>query len=139
MSQIRYATKDDMTFWFRLDKHLTQEAFLNKVRGRMAYILEEGDIPTGLLRYQLFWDNLPFCTMLYIEAEHRGMGYGSRLMTHWEKEMKMQGHKMVMTSTRADETAQHFYRKLGYQDAGGLLLPIPPYEQPLEIFFIKPI
>lgn len=44
-----------------------------------------------------------------------------------------------MTSTQVDETAQHFYRKLGYRDAGGLLLDVPGYEQPMELFLIKAI
>ncbi len=49
--------------------------------------------------------------------------------------MKQKGFNMVMTSTQADEGAQHFYRKLGYQDAGCLLLDT----QPLEIFLTKPL
>lgn len=42
-----------------------------------------------------------------------------------------------MTSTQVDENAQHFYRKLGYQDAGGLLLNSPGFEQPMELFLVK--
>lgn len=38
-----------------------------------------------------------------------------------------------MASTQADETAQHFYRKLGYQDCGSLCLT----NQALEIIMIK--
>jgi len=36
---------------------------------------------------------------------------------------------------RPNEQAQHFYRKLGYRDAGSLLLD----EEPLEIIFVKDI
>ena len=53
--------------------------------------------------------------------------------------MKSKGHGMVMTSTQTDENAQHFYRKLGYKDSGGLILNISGYEQPMEMFFVKPI
>ena len=35
--------------------------------------------------------------------------------------------KMVMVSTQVDEEAQHFYRKLGYKDAGGFVVDIPGY------------
>ena len=38
-----------------------------------------------------------------------------------------------MASTQADETAQHSYRKLGYQDCGSLCLA----NQALEIIMIK--
>ncbi len=44
-----------------------------------------------------------------------------------------------MTSTQTDESAQHFYRKLGYQDAGCLVLDIPGYKQPMEMFLVKKI
>ncbi|MBP5446675.1 MAG: hypothetical protein J6X95_01020 [Treponema sp.] len=56
-----------------------------------------------------------------------------------EKDMKSQGYDFVLTSTRVDESAQHFYRKLGYKDCGGLLIDIPNYEQPMEMFLIKRI
>ena len=32
-----------------------------------------------------------------------------------------------------------FYCKLGYRDAGGLLLDVSGYEQPMELFLIKAI
>lgn len=44
---------------------------------------------------------------------------------------------MIMTSTQVDEDAQHFYRKLGYKDCGGLTIDIPGYEQPMEMFMNK--
>ena len=45
--------------------------------------------------------------------------------------------KLNPFSTQVDENAQHFYRKLNYQDAGGLIINIPEYRQPMEMFFIK--
>ncbi len=60
-------------------------------------------------------------------------------MLHWEKQMKAKGHKAVMVSTQVDETAQHFYRKIGYKDCGCLVLDIPELEQPMEMFLIKKI
>ena len=54
-------------------------------------------------------------------------------MTDWETRMRADGRTRVMTSTQADETAQHFYRKLAYRDAGVLLWP----EQASELLFVK--
>jgi ribosomal protein S18 acetylase RimI-like enzyme len=54
-----------------------------------------------------------------------------------EAEMSKQGYKMIMTSTQVNEDAQHFYRKLGYKDCGCLVLDIPGFEQPLEMFMAK--
>lgn len=139
MINIRHVQNKDKDFWFSLDRHLPESEFCKKVRDKTGYVLLENNIPVGLLRYNLFWDNTPFCAMLFVECNMRGKGYGKKLMLHWEKEMKSMGYKMVMTSTQSDENAQTFYRRHGYQDAGVLILNIPEYEQPAEIFFIKAI
>ena len=34
----------------------------------------ENDKPVGLLRYNLFWDNTPFCTMLFIDWNNQKKG-----------------------------------------------------------------
>ena len=46
---------------------------------------------------------------------------------------------MLLTSTQVDEDAQHFYRRLGYRDCGGLVMDVPGYEQPMELFLVKAI
>ncbi len=137
MTDIRYVTDSDRKFWFRLDRHLPETEFENKIRTKTGYVLTVDGRPAGLLRYNLFWDNTPFCTLLYIESGFRGKGFGRQLMEHWEKDMKSQGYGLLLTSSQADETAQHFYRRLGYKDCGGLIIDIPEYAQPMEIFFIK--
>ena len=139
MTEIRYAEKTDREFWFRLDRHLPEREFEDKVQRKMGYVLLENSNPIGLLRYNLFWDNTPFCTMLYIDADHRGKGYGRKLMEHWEADMRANGYDMVLTSTQVDEDAQHFYRKLGYKDCGGFVIDIPGHEQPMELFLVKAI
>ena len=136
---IRYAQLNDRTEWFRLDGHLPEAVFEEKIRNKQGYILTEDDKMIGLLRYNLFWDNTPFCTMLFIDSDHRKKGYGKLLMEHWEQDMKSRGYGMLMTSTQVDEDAQHFYRKLGYKDCGGFVVDVPGYEQPMEMIMIKAV
>lgn len=137
--EIRHVQESDRKFWFTLDHYLPENQFQRKVRDRMGYVLLVNGVAAGLLRYNLFWDEHPFCTMLYVAEDYQGKGYGKKMMAFWEKEMQQLGYKMLMTSTQVDESAQHFYRKLGYQDAGGLLMTVPEYQQPMEMFFIKGI
>lgn len=139
MLDIRYVHNDDKEFWFKLDKHLPEAEFTNKVRDKRGYILSYDNKPVGLLRYNLFWDNTPFCTLLFIDREYRNKGYGKMLMEYWENDMKSQSYGMVLISTQVDEGAQHFYRKLGYKDCGGLVIDIPRYAQPMEMFMVKAI
>ena len=137
--EIRYVEKSDKTFWFCLDKHLAEAEFDRKIRDKMGYVLLEDTIPIALLRYNLFWDNTPFCTMLFVEEKYHNRGYGKALMSFWEKDMQDAGYGMLMISTQVDETAQHFYRKLGYKDAGGFVIDIPKYKQPMELIMVKEI
>ena len=137
MIEIRYVQTEDKEFWYSLDRHLPEPEFENKVSNKRGYIIFDDNKPIGLLRYNLFWDNTPFCTMLFIDWNYQGKGYGKKLMEHWEADMKSQGYGMLLTSTQVDEEAQHFYRKLGYKDCGGFVIDIPGYEQPMEMFFIK--
>ena len=137
MEEIRYIQTSDKDFWFSLDKHLPEAEFDKKVRDRQGYVLLRDSKPLGLLRYNLFWDNTPFCTMLYVASDFQGQGYGRKLMEYWEKDMKARGYSMVLTSTQVDEQAQHFYRKLGYKDCGGFVVDIEGQEQPMELFLIK--
>lgn len=137
MIEIKYVEDSDKEFWYSLDKHLPEAEFNKKVRDKQGYVLFDDGHPVGLLRYNLFWDNTPFCTMLFVDWSKQKKGYGRELIQFWEEDMKKQGYGMMMTSTQVDEEAQHFYRKLGYKDCGGFTVDIPGFEQPMEMFMSK--
>ena len=118
--KIRYVNDADKDFWFSLDKHLSVAKIKKKVRDRQGYILSVDDTPIAILRYNLFWDNTPFCTMLYVSQSYQNQGYGTALMYYWENEMQSLGYDLLLVSTRADETSQYFYRKIDYIDCGAL-------------------
>ena len=139
MVEIRYVQAEDKEFWYSLDKHLPEQEFENKVNNKRGYVLLDNGERIGLLRYNLFWDNTPFCTMLFVDFNHHRKGYGRKLMEYWENDMRSQGYGMLLTSTQVDEEAQNFYRKLGYKDCGGLVIDITGYEQPMELFLSKAI
>lgn len=136
-ASVRYATAADEDFWFSLDRHLSRDEYARKVRDRMGYVLQTGDRQVAVLRYSLFWDSIPFCTLLYVRDGEQSKGYGRMLMEHWEKDMKARGYGLAMTSTQEDEEGQHFYRAVGYRDCGELNLPFPGYEQPKELIMGK--
>ena len=137
MIVVRFATLSDWPFWHGLDRRIAREFFLRKAEVGECYIVELDGTPAGLLRWNRFWDEVPFCTLLYIEHTRRGRGIGRALVACWEADMRALGHGMAMTSTQSDEDAQYFWRRLGYQDAGSFDIDIPGYEQPPELIMLK--
>lgn len=137
MLKIRYAMESDKAIWLTYDKHIGENELLLKIRDRRGYIISDEDKIIGVMRYNLFWDEIPFLTMIYLDESCRGKGFGTQAMMFWEHEMSELGCKMVMTSTQVDEDAQHFYRRLGYIDRGSLFLDNTPFEQPQEMIMLK--
>lgn len=130
---IRYASENDFAVLKKYDKHIDRSELKNSIKAKRVLIMFDNDIFIGWLRFNLFWDNIPFMNMLYFIESYRGKGNGKQLVDFWENEMRNHQYKMVMTSTQSNEQAQFFYRKNGYIDCGSLLLP----DEPLEIIMLK--
>ncbi len=136
MTQIRLAALGDLLDLVEKDRLPEDELSAILGRGRVL-VAEDGSQEgfIGWLRWGLFWDEVPFMNRLHVAERRRGEGVGRLLVNEWERACVQDGHTTVMTSTLSAESAQHFYRKLGYIDAGCLLLPA----ESAELFFIKQI
>lgn len=130
---IRYASENDYELLKKHDKHIYKTELINTIKAKRILTMFYDDTFIGWLRFNLFWDTIPFMNMLYLLKEYRGNGYGRELVRFQEKEMLKNKYKMVLTSTQSNEQAQIFYRKIGYVDCGSLLLP----NEPLEIILSK--
>ncbi len=132
---IRIANKDDLSFLVQYDRHLSSNRLEKKVQDGLVYIAcDENSHGLALLRFSYFWDTIPYMDLLYVVESHRGQGIGRQLVDQWESDMFSADAQLVLTSTQADEDAQHFYRKLGYRDCGVLFVP---QQIPGEIFLRK--
>ena len=132
---IRFAEESDIETLSIYDKHIRVTELKSAVSLGRVIVAEDNGTFIGYLRWNLFWDNTPFMNLLFLPEEYRSSGYGKAIVSYWESVMQEEGYKLVMTSSLSNETAQHFYRKLGYVDSGALLLP----GEPLEIIFTKKI
>ena len=107
---VRLACDRDAAFLAAHDQHISREELENALARRRVYLAEERGAPVGWLRFNLFWDNTPFCNLLFVSERNRGAGVGSALLGAWESDMRAAGYAAVMTSTQAEERAQEFYR-----------------------------
>lgn len=133
MVEIRYAVMADKELLLSKDSHIKENIWKDSINNNREIIMFVNSNFAGWLRYNLFWDEIPFMNMLYFLEEYRSKGYGTQMVEFWESEMIKRGYDKVMTSSQANESAQHFYRKLGYRDAGGFF----PFCNDFEIVFTK--
>ena len=130
---MRTAILSDLEMIASHDHHISRDELTRLIiLGRVTVLEVEGQF-AGWLRWNLFWDNIPFLNMLYLLESYRGKSYGRELMAHWEAQMAGLGYDRVMTSTASDEYAQHFYVKLGYTAIGGFT----PFGDAYELIFCK--
>lgn len=131
--KIDFAMESDYEYISLRDKHIHKSLIRPKINQNEILIIRDADQEIGWMRYGFFWDNTPFMNMIWIDEGYRGIGIGKVVVQYWEQLMSQAGFEMVMTSTQSNEEAQHFYRKLGYRDAGCLMLE----NEPLEMILIK--
>ncbi len=135
MIHVTYSTQSHLEALTALDGHLDQTRMEQKILAGEVIHAEQGKAIIGILRYGLFWDELPFMNLIRVSEQYQRQGVGRSLVATWEQSMAKLGHKCVLTSTQSDEQAQHFYRHLGYTDIGGFVIP----SAPLEIILHKSI
>ncbi len=107
----------------RHDRHVSADTLRDKIARGEVLVARDGRAVIGWVRFGWFWDTIPFVYQIGVVASRRGQGIGTAMMTHWEQRMREAGCTAALVSTQADEQAQHFYRKLGYRDVGGFVLP----------------
>ena len=131
--KIRVAGKDDFLWLSNNDIHISENTLKSKLESKEIYIVEDNNTIIGWLRYNLFWDSIPFINMIFFLEDFRNLGIGKQLLQYWENEMQQNGYKNALTSTQSNEEAQHFFRKMGYKEIGGFKY----FDDPYEIMFLK--
>ncbi|MBD3242002.1 MAG: GNAT family N-acetyltransferase [Chitinivibrionales bacterium] len=130
---VSYATPDDFAALSFCYTRPAPDILKRKISSREVMVAKIDNLVVGLLTYTLLYDTIPFVNELWVAEEHRRHGIGTQLVAFFESEARRGGATQVMTSSQADEDGQHFWRTIGFSDAGGVLLP----GQSLEIFFRK--
>jgi len=83
MIRIRPATFGELNVISESDRHVPREHMEKLISdGFIAAAFYEEQF-AGLLRYGLFWDEVPFMNMLWVKEEYRGKGVGTALVREW--------------------------------------------------------
>ncbi len=139
MFTIENAKPAELEELLRIDRYMPRDELLRKIETRpeQVLVLREDDRIVGVLRWLMFWDYIPYTCFLSVSETCRGKGYAKKALLFWEERMAKEGWPMLMASIPTDDAAQHFYRKMGYKDAGCFTLNEGPHKQAMEILFSK--
>lgn len=132
--EIRLAVAKDKKKVLKYDCHIHHNKVGECIHNGLVDVLCDDDKIVGVLRYNLFWQSIPFLDLLFIDESYRCQGWGRKMMEKWETSMKCLGYPYVMLSTQEDETAKFFYEKIGYHRIGAFL---PPEQEVEEIMYLK--
>lgn len=135
MITIEKATLSDIEDLTEID-HLPQNTLKDSVKRGFVYIARKGEKAIGILRYNLFWQTIPFLDLIFLKKDFRCSGIGSAMLKKWEEDMASLGYNSLMTSTQADESAYLFYEKLSWQKNGSFF---PPEQTVEEWIYTKTI
>ena len=128
------ATLEDLSAITAYDRHIPRERLADCIQRGLVTVLRSEDRILGVLRWNLFWQSIPFLDLIYLDEAVRGQDWGTRMMAHWEEDMRSNGFDHVMLSTQADETSKFFYEKLGNRQIGAFL---PPDQDAEELMYLK--
>ena len=131
---IRTAAPSDLDDVRNYDRHIPVSRLEECIRRGLVDVLEDDGTILGVLRWNLFWQSLPFLDLIFLDDAIRGRGFGSEMMAHWERNMASLGYDHVLLSTQSDETSRFFYEKLGYRLCGSFL---PPDQDVEELMYRK--
>lgn len=125
--KIRLANKHDLSFIIKYDNLVLNHKEL--IKEDKYYVIEENRELIGFLRYNLFWDHIPFINLFYIEEDKRKSGYGTNLLNYFINEMLKNNYQVIMTSSQSKEEGKCFFLKNNFNIVGGF----NPYNEDYEL------
>lgn len=134
-NMLRPAEDTDFAFISGFSSDLQDDRLRAQIRDGRLRIIESTEGPVGFIKFYVLWEVLPFIEVIIIRDDCRGRGIGKAAVRDWEQEMCARSFRRAIISTQADETAQHFWRRIGYHDCGSLTLP----GRPAELFMYRDI
>ncbi len=132
---LRTAQDKDLAFLRGFSSECRDDQLRAQIRDGRLRIIESSEGSVGFIKFYVLWEVLPFIEVVMIRNDCRGRGIGRAAVRAWEEEMSARSFQRAIVSTQADERAQYFWRRVGYQDCGSLALP----GRPVELFMYRDI
>lgn len=78
--EIRLAVAKDKKKILKYDCHIHHNKVGECIHNGLVDVLCDDEKIIGVLRYNLFWQSIPFLDLQFIDEAYRGQGWGSKMM-----------------------------------------------------------
>jgi ribosomal protein S18 acetylase RimI-like enzyme len=126
VTSVRLATADDIHAIQDVDRALEQHAsdpdiLTASIQAGRVVVTVDADKVLGYVRWEWFWDRIPYCMLARVRPSHQRLGVGRMLYEHVEAALRERGIAFWLSSTEEDnERSLRFHRALGFRLIGAL-------------------
>ena len=123
---VRAATPSDIDAIQAVDCSLEEDisdagVVRSAIDGGRVVVAIDGDEVAGYVRWEWFWDRIPYCTLARVKPSHQRQGLGRALYAHIEGDLARRGCEFWLSSTEEDnDRSLRFHRALGFRLIGAL-------------------
>ena len=124
---IRFARFDDLDFAHQ-DGYISTEVLKRKIDAQLALnpdriedilIAERNGKRVGYVRLEYLWSIVPYISLIRVLPEYHRQGVGKALLRFIETFLREAGHKVLYSSSQADEPEpQAWHRHVGFEECG---------------------
>ena len=115
---IRLASAEDQEQILKYDRHIPLDRVMACIHDGLVTVLCDAHEIVGVLRYNLFWQTIPFLDLLYLDEAYRGKGYGKQMLGLALRFafdiLKVQ--KVTLGVLENNPGAYHCYQAAGFRD-----------------------
>jgi ribosomal protein S18 acetylase RimI-like enzyme len=119
--KISKATLNQFEECRRWDQFNRDQVLREKIERGFIYLAYFDSDCLGYLRWDFFWNRLPYLCLIVVKKEQRGRGVGQQLLTKWMEDLKQKEYKFCLSSSQENEPpAVEWHLKQGFREIGRL-------------------
>lgn len=133
---IRFASVEELEFLTQ-QVYISAEAVERKVEWNEFLVAETHGEIVGFLQLEYLWSAIPYIALIRVVSDHKRKGIGKGMLHFLEDQLRKSGHKMLYSSSQANEPEpQEWHRLVGFEECGIITKINDGID---EIFFRKPL
>jgi len=115
---VRFAELSDLN-WLAKKDDIKRAIIKRKIEQKEIIVARLNYKLIGFLRFEFLWSLVPHVAMIRVDEAHQKKGVGKSMIDFLEKYLVKKGHKLLFSSSQANELEpQRWHKKNGFKECG---------------------